>query len=169
MSFLFETFAVPLWFLVFSFGCAAPLWIKWYLAFYKKFIVTGILQRKLRKTSKTAEEKIDILKKATDNWNASAKQDIKATGLKKSRDEHEMSSAEQSHVKTVLKALAFNGDTGMLMQSISDNLGINIHEVKSSLSYLEKNELVEEVVGGNGTKYYLTVRGKKYCIKRGYV
>jgi len=80
-----------------------------------------------------------------------------------------MGSADQPYVKIVLKVLALHGDAGMLIQSIADNLDIKRNEIKSSLSYLEKNEFVEAVVGSSGDKYYLAARGKKYCIKRGYI
>lgn len=164
MSFLFETFALPLWFIVFAFGCAAPLWIKWYKIFYKKFIVTGRLQKKIKKASEVAEEKIDVLKKATEHMNANVK-DV----LKKSKEGTAMGSDDQPYVKIVLKVLALNGDAGMLLQSIADNLDIKSNEIKSSLSYLEKNEFVESVAGGSGVTYYLAARGRKYCIKRGYI
>jgi hypothetical protein len=166
MSFLFETFAVPLWFIVFTFGCAAPLWIKWYKIFYKKFIVTGRLQKKIKQVSDLAEDKIDVFKKATDHMNANANE---KNTTKKPAKGAEMGSADQPYVKIVLKALALNGDAGMLIQSIADNLDIKRNEIKSSLSYLEKNEFVESVIGSSGDKYYLAARGKKYCIKRGYI
>jgi len=164
MSFLFETFAVPLWFIIFAFGCAMPLWIKWYKIFYKKFIVTGRLQNKIQQVSDIAEEKIDVLKKATDHMNTNVKD-----ALKKSGEGSAMGSADQPYVKIVLKVLALNGDAGMLLQSIADNLDIKSNEIKSSLIYLEKNEFIESVVGGSGEKYYLAARGRKYCIKRGYI
>lgn len=164
MSFLFETFAVPLWFIIFAFGCATPLWIKWYKIFYKKFIVTGLLRKKFQKASEVAEEKMDVLKKATEHMNANVK-----GALKKSGEGSAMGSEDQPYVKIVLKVLALSGDAGMLLQSIADNLDIKSNEIKSSLSYLEKNEFVESVAGGSGVKYYLAPRGRKYCIKRGYI
>lgn len=166
MSFLFETFALPLWFVVFAFACAAPLWIKWYKKFYNKFIVTGRLQKKIKQVGHLAEDKIDVFKKATDHLNA---KEIEKNRTKKSAKGVEMGSADQPYVKIVLKVLALNGDAGMLIQSIADNLDIKRNEIKSSLSYLEKNEFVEAVVGSSGDKYYLSARGKKYCIKRGYI
>ncbi|MCK5724370.1 MAG: hypothetical protein KAI84_17690 [Gammaproteobacteria bacterium] len=166
MSFLFETFAVPLWFIVVAFGCAAPLWIKWYKMFYKRFIVTGLLQKKFQQVSDLAEDKIDVFKKANDHMNAN---ENKKNTTKKPAKGAEMGSADQPYVKIVLKVLALNGDAGMLIQSIADDLEIKSNEMKSSLSYLEDNEFVEAVVTGSGTKYYLAARGKKYCIKRGYI
>lgn len=166
MSFLFETFQVPLWFLVFAFGCAAPLWIKWYKWFYRKFIVTGRLQKNIKKVSKAAEEQANILKKATNNWNASVEPDLKDKKTKKTKMSSE---AEQPYVKIVLKVLALQGDAGMLIQSIADKLEAGSNEIKSALLYLEKNGFVEVVTASAGTKYYLSARGKKYCIKQGYI
>ena len=169
MSFLFETFPVPLWFLIFAFGCAAPLWIKWYQLVYKKLIKSNFFKKKFSDFDDLADEEISIFQKATDNWNSSVEHDLKTAELKKSKRKHETKSTEQPYVKIVLKTLALNGDAGMLIQSIADNLEIKSNEIKSSLSYLENNEFVEAVVTGSGTKYYLAARGKKYCIKRGYI
>lgn len=169
MSFLFETFEIPLWFLVFAFACAAPLWIKWHQLFYRKFIATGVLKKNLNKAGDAAEERANILKKATDNWNSGSEHDLNTADKEKKKREHLVTEAEQPYVKIVLKTLAINGDAGMLIQSIADKLEINSIEIKSSLAYLEKNEFVEVVAAGNGTKYYLSARGKKYCIKRGYI
>ena len=169
MSFLLETFPVPLWFLIFSFACATPLWIKWYKFLYKKLIRSEFIKKKLNDFDESVDEDISILQKATDNWNASVEHDLKTEELKKSKRKHEATSIEQPYVKIVLKTLALNGDAGMLIQSIADNLEIKSNEIKSSLAYLEKNEFVEAVTAGSGTKYYLADRGKKYCIKRGYI
>ena len=169
MSFIFETMDVPFWFLLFALGSAAPLWIQWYKIFHKKFIKTGLLKRKLNKVKETAEEQVDILKKATDNWNSSVEEEGKKTDLAKSKSERSVNEAKQPYVKIVLKTLALKGDAGMLIQSIADSLNISSNEIKSSLSYLEQNDFVEVVAGAHGTKYYLAQRGKNYCIKRGYI
>ena len=168
MSFLTATFEIPLWFLIFSFSCAAPLWIRWYKYIYRKIVKSSFFKNKFVDPEELDSE-ISVLQKATDNWNASVEHELKTEELKKSKRQHEISSEKQPYVKIVLKTLALQGDAGMLIQSIADKLEINSNEIKSSLSYLEKNEFVEAVLGGSGTKYYLTSRGKKYCIKRGYV
>ena len=170
MTFLFTTFPVPLWFLIFAFGCAAPLWIKWYKIFYNKIIVGKILDNDFFESElEPLEEDPSLFQKATDNWNASVEHDLKTQKLKKSKREHEAHSVEQPYVKIVLKTLSLNGDAGMLNQSIADKLEIKSNDIKSSLKYLEENEFVEAVTTGSGVKYYLTARGKKYCIKRGYI
>jgi len=168
MSFLFATFSVPFWFLVFILACAAPLWVSWYKVFYKKIIVKKFLQNDIFDDDDT-ENEISVFQKATDNWNASVDHDLKSAELKKSKRRHDISSVDQPYVKIVLKVLALKGDAGMLIQSISDDLEISSNEIKKSLSYLVKNEFVEAVTGSTGVKYYLTSRGKKYGIKRGYI
>ena len=169
MSFLFATFPVPLWFLIFAFACAAPLWIKWYKIFHKKIIVGKVLKSDFFNPKEDIPEDISVFQKATDNWNANVKHDLKTAELKKSKSKHDASSVDQPYVKIVLKTLAINGDAGRLIQSIADKLEIKSNEIKSSLSYLEENEFVEAVATGSGVKYYLAARGKKYCIKRGYI
>ena len=169
MSFLFSTFTVPLWFLIFAFACAAPLWIRWYRWFHKKVIVGKILNNDFFNAEETIDEEASVFQKATDNWNASVEHERKTEDLKKSKQKHDANTVEQPYVKIVLKALALNGDAGMLVQSIADKLEIKSNDIKSSLLYLEKNEFVEVVEAGNGSKYYLAARGKKYCIKQGYI
>lgn len=165
MSFFFETFSVPLWFLVFTFGCAAPLWIRWYKIIYKKIISHNYFEDKI-----DGFEESSLFQKATDNRNSSVDYDLKSSELKKSRKEHLVKSADQPYIKIVLKTLAKHGDAGMLSQSIADKLEVSSNKIKSSLLYLEENEFVDAVAGsGMGTKYYLSDRGKKYCIKRGYI
>jgi len=170
MSFIFATFKVPLWFLIFALASAAPLWIKWYKFIYKKIITSNIVENTFSDSEVfEPEAESGILKKATDNWNTSVEHELKSEELKKSKRQHDISSVDQPYVKIVLKVLAMKGDAGMLIQSISDNLEISSNEIKKALSYLEKNEFVESVSSGMGEKYYLSSRGKKYCIKRGYI
>ena len=68
-----------------------------------------------------------------------------------------------------VKEIELKGDDEMVIKTIAHNLKEKNKEIKSSLAYLEKNEFVEAVSTGSGTKYYLAARGKKYCIKRGYI
>lgn len=170
MSFLFTTFPIPLWFLVFAFACAAPLWINWYKIFYKKVIVGKLYKNEFFESEEVIfEDESSLFQKATDNWNASVEHDREKENLKKSKRQHDAQSADQPYVKIVLKTLSLNGDAGMLIQSIADKLEIKSNEIKSSLAYLEDNDFVEAVTTSSGSKYYLSSRGKKYCIKRGYI
>lgn len=169
MSFLLSTFEVPLWFLVFAFACAAPLWFQWYQWTYRKFISTDVLQKKRRTEVKENRAKDEVLKKATENWQGSEEINLNGSDAQKSRRDNLVTEAEQPYVKIVLKTLALNGDAGILIPSLADKLEVNTNEIKKALSYLEQNEFVESVVGGSGAKYYLASRGRRYCIKLGYI
>ncbi len=177
MSFLFETIALPFWFIVFFIGSAMPLWIKWYKFFYKKYIVTGILQKKFQSATTSAEDmKKDVLKKATEHWDESgeasdflggsfeSKPAKKRKVVKKSVD-----SSKKKNIRAVLTVLAEAGETGILPKSISDKTDINTLETNSALTYLTEKEYVEEINSTNGTKYYLTKLGKQYCLNKKYI
>lgn len=169
MSFLLSTFEIPLWFLIFAFACAAPLWIQWYQWIYRKFISSDVMQKKRRTKVKENRAKDDVFKKATENWQGSEDVILNSSNAQKSRRENLVTEAEQPYVKIVLKTLALKGDAGILIPSLADKLQVNTNEIKKALSYLEKNEFVESVAGGSGAKYYLASRGRRYCIKLGYI
>jgi len=158
---------IPFWFIVFIFGSASPLWIKW----YKKFIVTGVLFKKFKREKSVAEMKVDILKKATDNWNenselsgVSGNNVQKKPHVKKSIDQ-----VKKHNIKSVFKVLAEHGEAGVLPRSISDITGVNSIDTKSALTYLIDKKYVEEINSTNGVKYYLTGLGHKYCINKKYI
>lgn len=170
MSFLFSTMNVPLLLIIFVVACATPAWIRWYKIFYNRFIKTGILKKKLEQVRDTAEEKVDILKKATENWNNNAEKERQETPGQANTNSVSLARTEDlPYVKIVLKTLALKGDAGMMIQSIADALDASSNEIKSSLTYLEKNNFIEGVPGTMGTKYYLVERGRNYCVKKGYI
>lgn len=68
MFFIFDTIEIPFWFIVFVLASAAPIWIKWYKKFHKKFIVTGLLAKRLNKAKSVAEMKMEVFNKATNHW-----------------------------------------------------------------------------------------------------
>ena len=171
MSFFFETIEIPFWFIVFIFSSASPLWIKWSKKFHKKFIVTGLLNKIFRRAKSTAEMKIDVLKKATDHWNDNSElsgftgSDVKKTNpIKTSADK-----LKKQNIKAVLKVLAESGEVGVLPKSISDKTDINTIETTSSLAYLVEKKYVEVINSTNGTKYYLTELGRRYCLNKRYI
>jgi predicted ArsR family transcriptional regulator len=108
---------------------------------------------------------VDVLKKATENWNKNSE----SATMEKTPGLSTEVSEEQPYIKIVLKMLALKGDAGMLIQSIADALDVGSNQIKSSLAYLEKNKFIESVSSSTGTKYYLIERGKNYCIKKGYI
>jgi predicted transcriptional regulator len=171
MSFFFETIAIPFWFIVFIFASATPLWLRWYKKFHKKFIVTGILQKKFRGAKSVAEMKMDILKKATEHWNENSDlTGLSETKVKKRKTvKKNIDPAKKQNIQTVLKVLADAGEKGILPKSVSDNLNINTIETSNALTYLMEKKYAEEINSTNGTKYYLTDLGRRYCINKKYI
>lgn len=186
MSFFFETVAIPFWFIVFVFASAAPMWTKWYVSFHKKYIKTGVLINKLRGKKSTAEMKEEVLKKATDNWNANSELSgfsdsgfsgfadsevtkAKPKTTKRKSVKKEIDPVKKQNIRKVLKVLADGGETGVLPKSISDKTNIRTIDTKSALSYLTEKKYAEEINSTNGTKYYLTELGRKYCINKKYI
>ncbi len=171
MSFLFDTVLIPFWFIFFILASAAPLWIKWSIQFHKKFIVTGLLKKIFRRTKTVAERKLDILKKATEHWDANDHllNFTDKTGAKRKKPKKKVDPVKKQNILLVLKVLANAGDAGILPKSISDKTGINIIETNNALGYLIEKTYVENVNTTSGNKYYLTELGRKYCINKKYI
>lgn len=171
MSFFFQTITVPDWFIVFVLASATPLWFKWYLKFYKKFIRSGVLLKKFKRAKSTAEMKMDVLKKATEHFNANSElsSNTDSTVKKRKSVKKDIDPIKKQNIRTVLKVLAEAGDKGILPKSISDSAGINLNATTSALKYLIEKNYVEVINGTYGAKYYLTTLGKKYCINKKYI
>jgi len=171
MSFFFETTEIPFWFIVFIFSSASPLWIKWYKKFHKKFIVTGLLKKIFRRAKSTAEMKIDVLKKATDHWNENSEfSSFTESKIEKRKAvKTPIDKLKKQNIQTVLKVLAESGETGVLPKSISDKTDINTIETTNALTYLIEKKYAEVINSTNGTKYYLTDLGRRYCLNKRYI
>ena len=171
MSFLFDTIAIPFWFIVFVLGSATPLWIKWYRKFHKKFIVTGILKKKIQSAKSATDIKLDVLKKATDNWNANSEASNYSESKpgKRKAVKKDVDPGKKKNIKTVLKILAAGGETGVLPKSISDKASLNSVDTNSALTYLTEKKYIEAINSTNGTKYYLTEHGKQFCMNKKYI
>ena len=171
MSFFFDTISIPFWFIVFIFGSAAPLWLKWYKKFYNKFIVTGLLKKIFRRTKSAAEKKVDILKKATDHWNENSELSGFADGAVKQKKtlKKKIDPIRKQNIQTVLKMLAASGETGILSKSISDKTDISSLDTTNALTYLTDKKYAELINSTNGKKYYLTDLGRRYCINKQFI
>ena len=171
MSFFFQPIAIPFWFIVFILASATPLWIEWYKKFHKKFITTGVLQKKFKRAQTVAEMKVNILKKATDHWNENGEHPgfTESKNEKKQAPKKSIDQTKKKNIQTVLKVLAEGGEVGVLPQSISDKANITINDAKNALVYLIEKKYAEEVNSTNGIKFYLTGLGKKYCINKKYI
>lgn len=62
--------------------------------------------------------------------------------------------------------LAEAGETGILPKSISDKANIPSLDVTNALIYITEKNFAEELNSTNGTKYYLTDLGRRYCLNK---
>ncbi len=76
--------------------------------------------------------------------------------------------ADKKLAKILIKTIALNGASGMLIKQIADTLELHEIEVNYPLNYLSENGFIESVASQKGTIYYLTSRGIAYCSKKGY-
>lgn len=156
MSFSFETIATPIWIIIILVG-ATLLWIK--------------CHKKNNKTKTTEEMKANVLKKATEHWNANSKlSDFTRSGATKINTvKKNIDPVKKQNIRAVLLELAERGDAGVLPTSISDATGINTLDVSAALAYLTDKKYAEAVNSPIGVKYYLTQLGRKYCISKKFI
>lgn len=128
----------------------------------------GILKKLFGNKKKTdAELKAELLKKATDHWNANSQSLEPDSTAKKNMPVYESNDkAKKKNIRIILLEIAKRGDAGILQISISDNTGVSQIDAASALAYLTKNNYVEAINSPSGIKYYLTDVGRKFCISK---
>lgn len=126
-----------------------------------------------KKEKKTEDElKAEVLKKATEHWNANSESEssdkkIEISAANKSFPEYkDIDEVKKQNIRAVLLEIAERGETGVLPISISDKTGINHQDTATALAFLTKEHYAEAVNSATGFKYYLTSAGKKYCISK---
>jgi len=129
----------------------------------------GILKKIFGKKEKTHSEfKAEVLKKATENWNASIElEDTQYSVSKKTTPiQEDIDQTKKKNIRVVLLEIANGGDAGILPRSISDKTGISAIDTSAALIYLTDNNYAELVNSPRGAKYYLTQTGRKFCISK---
>lgn len=129
----------------------------------------GIFKNLFGEKKKTlAELKEDVLRKATDNWNANSDlpdRQVKVTKKSIPVDD-DINQEKNKNIRTILLVLAKRGEIGILPRSISDQTGVKMHDTSNILTYLTKKNYAELVNSPNGIKFYITEVGKKYCLSK---
>ena len=171
MSFFFQTISIPAWFIVFVLASATPLWFRWSKKFYKKFIVTGKLQKLFERKKSEAELKEEILQKATENYRDNSElSELSDNKKKKTKSlKKRIDPEKRENIKTVLKVLAVHAETGVLSKSVADQCNISPLETTNALNYLTGKQYAELINSPTGAKYYLTDLGRRYCINKKYI
>lgn len=115
-----------------------------------------------------SELKAEVLKKATDNWNASIELEDTQNSVTKKPDplQRDIDQAKKKNIRAVLLEIANCGDTGVLPRSISDKTGISPQDTSTALIFLTRNNFAELVNSSRGVKYYLTQTGRKFCASK---
>ncbi len=157
MSFLTETVTIPVWLLILMIGGLIPLFMK---------MIELFSSSKWRKSDRETESREEsdrriLLKLRTLKKAAPPSKSVLDVAKEKKQE-------KKADILHVLKIMAAEGDKGVLLKAIADQLNINTSKVQQAMVQLTDKNLVEEVTGVSGTKYYLTDVGKKYCIKKGF-
>lgn len=128
----------------------------------------GILNKVFGKPKPTKDElKAEVLKKATENWNANSESSfIDETDAVVNTNPVELEEGKKQNIRTVLLEIDERGEAGVLATSISDKLGLTNVDTKTALSYLSDNKYAEAINSPSGVKYYLTEAGRKFCISK---
>jgi predicted transcriptional regulator len=171
MSFFFQTITIPAWFIVFVLASATPLWFRWYKKYHKKLFSGPGFFKKFQRKKSDEELKQEIMQKAAQNYKDNSELSElsgKKKNKRKSQKKH-IDPEKRENIKTVLKVLAANAETGVLSKSVADKCNISSLETTSALNYLTGKQYAELVNSSNGAKYYLTDLGRRYCINKKYL
>ena len=147
MSFLSQSVAIPMWFLIMMNVIVILLLLKLFS-----------LVHRFNRGDIVKEEHSDMVV-----WKIKSRKPAAAPGKPAADLNKEKEREKKEELVKVLKVLLKEGDKGVMMQTIADRMGINTTKAKHAMSKLVDKKLVDEVVGVSGTKYYLTQLGKDYC------
>ena len=148
---------------LFSSEITIPLWlfIIMLLLIMPAFLWLARLFDQLRKGEIETEENSDMVVFRVKNRRHSAKPKNKSATINdKKKDDG------KADLVNVLKVLIKEGDKGVRIQTITDQMGTDQNKVKNALERLVENKMAEEVSGISGTKYYLTQAGRDYCQRK---
>ena len=152
LSFLTATVAIPVWLLILMVVAMTPFFLKLY-RLWRRF--RGADQPDRMHEGQSVLMKLVSIRR-------SAPSGKKAAPAAKARTDE-----QKVNMGRVLKVLVSQGETGMLLQSIADRSGIATTQAKQAVERLLDKQLIEEVPGMTGTKYFLTGLGKNYCARKG--
>ena len=115
-----------------------------------------------------SELKVALFKKATAHMNAESEAStVEESVVNKNMPAYETTDKnKKKNIRLVLLEIAERGEAGVLAMSISDKVGICKLDTSNALSFLTKNHFVDAVNSPIGVKFYLTSKGKKYCLSK---
>ena len=148
---------------LFSYEITIPVWlfIIMLLLIMPAFLWLARLFDQLRKGEVETEENSNMVVFRVKNPRRSAKPKKKSATAN-----DEKKKDEKADLVNVLKVLIKEGDKGVHIQTITDQMGTSQNKVKHALERLVENKMVDEVSGISGAKYYLTQAGRDYCQRK---
>lgn len=150
MSFLSYTLPIPLWLFLIMLAFMAPTLIR-----------LARLGYRIKRGELVKEEQGDTVV-----WKVQNRVRAPKAGKRTSDREDEKKRETKERLAQVLKILLKEGDKGALMKTIADRMDISMVNAQHAMKMLIDRQLVEEVTGVSGTKYYLTEAGKAYCRRK---
>jgi len=137
-SFFTDSVAVPVWLLLIMIIGLVPLIVK---------LVK--LVNHLRRGEIVREEHSDMVL-----WRVRAVKPTARPTKSSAEVEKEKNREKKDGILLVLQVMAEEGDKGMLLQAIADRMKTGPSKVQQAVKPLIDKNLVEEVTGVSGTKYY---------------
>lgn len=150
MSFLTQTVSIPVWLLILMLVAIIPLLLKLVKLLYR-FKQGNIVKE---------EESDMVVWKIKSNRGPAKPKNSSTTHTAQKKQE------EKEDLVGVLKVLLKEGEKGVRLKTISDQLGVSMSKVQNAINKLVEREMVEEVVGMSGPKFYLTQLGAEYCRRK---
>ncbi|MEJ2360539.1 MAG: hypothetical protein P8Z75_03795 [Gammaproteobacteria bacterium] len=147
MTLLTHTISIPVWLFLLMLAAMLPLLVKLLSLLYQ-----------FRRGDIIKEEQSDMVVYKIRNQRRPAipKQSSASVDEQKKQE-------EKTHLIQMLKVLLKEGDKGVRPQTIADQLSLSLSRVQTAMATLIDKNMVEEVSGMSGTRYYLTQTGKDYC------
>lgn len=147
MSFLSKTVPIPLWLFILMIVAILPMLVK-----LAKLLI------QLKRGDIIKEEESDMVIWKVRNQRQAAVPKTKPVDIA-AQKKHE----EKTDLVGVLKILLKEGETGVRLKMVADQMGTSELKVQQAMGKLIEKKMVEEIAAMSGTKYYLTQLGIDYC------
>ncbi len=159
----FEGSEIILWIIVFVLVAAIPLTLLYFAYLNKKNSESHLSKLKSKKVQHRPAPPQPVAADVNFNFNNNWSNDGSAYTVT------ENANNDKKMAKIILKTIALNGESGMLIKQIADTLELHALEINYPLEYLSKKGFIESVVSQKGNIFYLTPQGAAYCSKKGYM
>ncbi|MFV2060930.1 MAG: hypothetical protein ACC653_09620 [Gammaproteobacteria bacterium] len=155
----FDFSEIIVWITVFLLVAAIPLTVVYFRHLNQKNSDSLLSKMQKKSAPKQPSELLDLKFNFDNNWSPE----------NLSNEYIVNSGTEKKLAKIILKTIALNGESGMLIKQVSDILELHEIEVSYALNYLNEKGFIESVNSQKGNIFYLTSQGTSYCSKKGFL